>query len=731
MWNYVQSGYVNFSAYFNTYYNAETAFSKGLMDLKSSMKEYEIDKISGGSQRPYQISPTARQNFDVAIAKASKVLQLYPKSEFTEDCLFMIGISYYYEGDNLRGQRKFVEAESTFPHSKRLAEAEMYYGAMLIRDLNYEQGYTRVRDAMAMARGEKDFPIVAKCSDILSDYFLGRGDTVRAAAYLDSAAAVTNGDDASIYACRSGNLLMDKEDFAAAQREYDIAWNDAHDIRLKFYSKYYLARAERLKHDYDAALADISKLRDDDKYFQFFPLLEYQRAVVLYDSGEVSTAVATFQRIDTAYARDEASTRSAFRLGRIYLHQVGDYQTALKYFQNCSAHPSVPGISDESRQMATALQDYFIRGYRVILSDSLYDAAVEAQKKNDTLATRSRAQLDTLYERAAEARRELAGYYMFKLKVPDSAIVSYKIIVNKFPQSREYPSALYTLGEYYYSAGDTADGRRYLQDLVRNHPESEFAASASQLLGLPPPPVKVDSSQAEYDAAIALVERNRPDSALFALRRLGMNRTKSVAPQALYALGWIYEHRLDEPDSAAAYYKKLKTEFPTSSFAARVTPALTGYEQAERDSAQARERRKMVAKQDSLAKAAAEHSKTAKPALSQPGDQGERADSVQHLRADSVSTRPEIRIMQGKDSTKAAPDVREETPVQNLKGLPTDSTQTKDSIQITPERRIMPKNDSTKAAANVPRVTPVQNLKGLPTDSTRMKDSIQKDSTGH
>lgn len=660
MWSYVKTGYVNFSAYFNTYFNGETAFDDGMTALKASMKEYEISRISGSEQGPFQLSQNIRQNFDLAIAKASKVLQLYPTSEFTEDCLFMIGISYYYEGDNLRGERKFVETESTFPHSKRLAEAQMYYGSMLIKDMNYDRGYTKVREAMEMARKEKKRAIVAKCCDILSGYFLDRGDTVRAAAYLDSAATMTNSDEAAIYACRAGNLLMDKKDYDVAEREYNIAWKNARDIRLKFYSKYYLARAERLKHDYRVALADLAQLRDDDKYFQYFPLIEYQRATVLYDSGEVSTAVADYQRIDTAYASNEAATRSAFRLGKIYLYRVGDYQTALKYYQKCSGHPNVPGLSDESKQMATTLQDYFIRGYRTVLSDSLYDAAVKAQEKNDSSVAHSQAELDTLYEHAAEARRGLAGYYMFKLDVPDSAIRSYKIIITKFPKSREYPSALYTLGEYYYSLGDSAKGKEYLEELIHKHPESEFAASASQLLGIPPPPAKVDSSETEYDKAIALLDRNQPDSALSALRSLGLDKAKSVAPHALYALGWIYEHKLKEPDSAFAYYEKLKTEFPTSNFASHVTLALDGYEQAQRDSAAAREREK-AARQDSLAKInAAEHAKAAGPGIRQAGHPGE-----------VDSTKVELNAT-GAGAPKA-------DTVRNIKGLPVDTSKTGNS----------------------------------------------------
>ncbi len=156
VWNYVQQGYMNFSAYFNTYYNGQTAFNKAMTDLKTNLKEYQIDQISGIEERSFQVSPTIRQNFDVAIAKASKVLQLYPKSEFTEDCLFMIGISYYYEGDNLQGRRKFVEAEAAFPKSKRFAEAQMYSGSMLLRTMNYDEGFKTVESAKAMARREKN-----------------------------------------------------------------------------------------------------------------------------------------------------------------------------------------------------------------------------------------------------------------------------------------------------------------------------------------------------------------------------------------------------------------------------------------------------------------------------------------------------------------------------------------------------------------------------------------------
>ncbi|HQT91384.1 MAG TPA: hypothetical protein PL001_05080 [Candidatus Kryptobacter bacterium] len=55
-------------------------------------------------------------------------------------------------------------------------------------------------------------------------------------------------------------------------------------------------------------------------------------------------------------------------------------------------------------------------------------------------------------------------------------------------------------------------------------------------------------------------------------------------------IGWIYENKLDLPDSAYAYYKQLSLQFPASTFSSTVTLALSGYEMAQRDSALAKKR---------------------------------------------------------------------------------------------------------------------------------------------
>ncbi len=619
-WNYVKVGYDNFSAYFNTFYNASVAFSAGMKDVVASKRAYDINLIAGDHPAPFVISQNAKQDFEQTIVEASKVLQYHPHSEFTEDCLFMIGISYYYQGDNLSGERKFLEVEATFPNTKRLAEAEMYYGAMELDGQKMETGRDRVLHAIRLARQEKKRNIVAMSSAILSDFYLKQGDTLSAAAYLDTASVFSQDDEAAIYACRAGRLLVDAQEYAEASREFSYANLVAHDVEIRFYCRYYLARAQRLMGHYSSALDGLESLLRDDNFFDYFPLVKYEQATVLYDSGEVSRAVTSYENIDTAYSTSVAATRSAFRLARIYLYQVGDFQTALKYYQRVSSHPNVYAVSDSGQMMARVLQDYMIDSYRVLMNDSLYYSALDAERKNDTSAAYTKERIDTLYEHAAQSRDQLAGVYMFKLLIPDSAIGCYKTVIRDFPNSGVYQSALYSLGEYYYSSGDTANGRKYLGELINNYKDSPYAISACSVLGLPPP-VIVDSARISYDQAVELSQKGKYSAAVDKLHRLLNNPKSRLAPKALYTLGWIYENKLQAPDSAFIYYRLLSTEFPNSAYGENVKLAVTGYETAQKDSALARK-----ARADSIAAEARLR---------------EKADSLKNV--PSVGGHPEVR----------------------------------------------------------------------------------------
>ena len=89
------------------------------------------------------------------------------------------------------------------------------------------------------------------------------------------------------------------------------------------------------------------------------------------------------------------------------------------------------------------------------------------------------------------------------------------------------------------------------------------------------------------------------------MRELLKSPKSKLAPKALYTLGWIYETKLQAPDSAFVYYRQLSTQFPNSPYGENVKLAVTGYETAQQDSALARK-----ARADSIAAAARLKEKT-------------------------------------------------------------------------------------------------------------------------
>ena len=83
------------------------------------------------------------------IEKASKVLQFYPTSGYTENCLFMIGIGYYYDkhesgrGIGIRALNlgasgylsKDIALEHLIPAIRRVASGKVFISQVLAESI--------------------------------------------------------------------------------------------------------------------------------------------------------------------------------------------------------------------------------------------------------------------------------------------------------------------------------------------------------------------------------------------------------------------------------------------------------------------------------------------------------------------------------------------------------------------------------------------------------------------
>ena len=101
------------SVYYNTFYNAKQSYN--IADQK------RIESETPGSR----LTPAIyRELYKRAIAKASAVLELYPKSKWVDDSLLLIGKAFYWREEYTDALTKFQELQENFPKSNLLSQTK-------------------------------------------------------------------------------------------------------------------------------------------------------------------------------------------------------------------------------------------------------------------------------------------------------------------------------------------------------------------------------------------------------------------------------------------------------------------------------------------------------------------------------------------------------------------------------------------------------------------------------
>lgn len=113
-------------AYYNTFYNAE---------------KYYKDAINKQKTSPSQ----AKASFEKAIEKSALVITNHPRSKYTPQALFVIGVSYYYLGEYTKAISKFENLLLVFPESKYIGESNYYLSAALIELKEYNAALEKLQ----------------------------------------------------------------------------------------------------------------------------------------------------------------------------------------------------------------------------------------------------------------------------------------------------------------------------------------------------------------------------------------------------------------------------------------------------------------------------------------------------------------------------------------------------------------------------------------------------------
>jgi len=145
------------------------------------------------------------------------------------------------------------------------------------------------------------------------------------------------------------------------------------------------------------------------------------------------------------------------------------------------------------------------------------------------------------------------------------------------------------------------NGEELLQSIIDDYPKSVYAMRSKIQLGVPVESSGPDESEVLYKRAEATIDSGDYGQAITALKKISTEYPLSpFAAKSVYTVGWIYEHRLSQPDSALSQYKALVQTYAGSPYAAVVRPKVLARKVSDADSSakSVQEKEKTVKKKE-------------------------------------------------------------------------------------------------------------------------------------
>jgi TolA-binding protein len=392
-------------------------------------------------------------------------------------------------------------------------------------------------------------------------------------------------------------------------------------------------------HEYDEALSRLNAFLDDGKNAENFSKIHLEIGNIYLAQNRIDDAIAKFSYVDTAFARTEEAAKAYFELGKIYETLQDNYSLARANYDKARMEFPASDVTVEAAQKADAFSKYFalrsdLKKYDSLIvelhgrkgkRDSLNFIAVQQadtaaavgiskeksteprgelrkglQANKDSLArldsinvareksleSSEKHNVDSLRQMIVKAHFELAGIFYLEINEPDSALVWFQMVIDESGNGNLAPRALFTIAEIYGTS--KGKGKSFLDSLYRTiiarYPESPYAQESRRALGIPLISIQTDPAEELYVRAETYMEGASPDSALRLLYQIVKeNATSPFSAKALYAIGWLYENKLERRDSASVVYRRLIAAYPESRFAGAVRPKVEEEDNARKE----------------------------------------------------------------------------------------------------------------------------------------------------
>lgn len=401
--------YTNFRSYYNTFYNANLSYERGLRVQYDQKREIN-------PELPVRIHPPAvragSKEFQNSIDKSANLLRNYPKSKWTDNAVFLIGKSYFFQQELFSALEKFTELY-TIAQEPVLKQQAVYWRARTLLELkSYAQAVDYLNTQLANENLKWTEVWKAEAQAVLAEIYVATEEFDLALEALEPALGKLDRSDENAFSYFLYGQLLEKaerpEEALAAYKRVP-RFNPIYEVI--YHARRKEAEIARSQGYYKDALKLYTKMARDDKNFEIMGDLSYEIAKTRLTMGEFIEAEELYYELlyeSITTLSNETKAKAYNDLGVIFRKGYSDLFTAQAYYDSSAAvRPNLLLMPEDydAPNLAENLGQYVTIRVEIEKKDSLLNLGRLPKAEFDSVLTQIKAQKQKEFEEQERERR--------------------------------------------------------------------------------------------------------------------------------------------------------------------------------------------------------------------------------------------------------------------------------------------------------------------------------------
>jgi len=364
----------DFTAYYNTFYNANQYFEAGLEENRSLRSEINPNELIRIHPPP---TSAGRQNFETSIEKSADILRRHSQSKYVDEAIQLIGISFFYRQEYFAALEKFQELYVSTGDPALIQNAILWEGRTYLELELYGEGSrymeARIESVENWAPGK-----LSEARAILAQLYAYRGNLHQASNQLLLALEDLEGRELRSRAYfHYGQIMQQIDNLLQASYAFSQIQNMRASFDLEYSAKLKQAEIFRKQEEYEQASRLLRSMERDDKFYDFRLELLYEIARTERLKGKPGRAEEYYKRVihsGSLTPAQELVAKTYYGLAEIYRFNHNDFQLAAAYYDSAaSANVNRNRMPEgwDANELARAYGEYASVKQEIIRLDSL------------------------------------------------------------------------------------------------------------------------------------------------------------------------------------------------------------------------------------------------------------------------------------------------------------------------------------------------------------------------